>query len=88
MGLVCAIQAKVVGMDEWNHIKLDDENGRHNMMIYEGFFCHFHGVSSHVIVIPDDMELKQYLMHDYYDSSNSSYLGAYYMIGSWLSHYY
>ena len=46
------------GTDEWNHIKLDAEDGRHNMMIYKGLVFHSCRVDSHVIVILDDTELK------------------------------
>ena len=48
-------------MDEWNHVKLDAENGRHNMIIYEGLVCHSHRADSGVIVMLDDMELKKQL---------------------------
>ena len=79
---------RAVSIDEWNCIKLDSENGRHNMMIYEGLVYCSHGADSHVIVTPDDVELKQQLMHDHHDSPTSGHLGAYYMIGSLLSRYY
>ena len=55
-------------MNEWNCIKLDAENRRHNMMIYMGLVCCSRGAKSYVIVIPDDTELKQQLMHDHHDS--------------------
>ena len=45
-------------MDVWNCIKLDSENGRYNMMIYEGLVGCLCWDDSCVIVIPNNMELK------------------------------
>ena len=59
LGLIHASQAKAEGRDKWNHIKLDAENGRHNMMIYEGLVHRSHGADSLIIVIPEDTKLKQ-----------------------------
>ena len=56
-----------MGTDEWNYIKLDAENGGHNMLIYVGLVCHSHGANSSVIVISDYTELKQQLMHKHHD---------------------
>ena len=60
MGLIHASQARSEGTEEWNCIKLDAANGWHNMMIYKGLVCHSCGADSHVIVIPEDTELKQW----------------------------
>ena len=67
---------RAVGTNEWNHMKLGAENGRHNMMVYEGLVRHSHGANSCFIVIPDDMELKQRLMHANHDSPILSHLGV------------
>ena len=82
MGLIHASQVKAVSIDEWNCIKLDAENWRHSMLIYERLVCCLHGVDSRVPVIPDDMELKQQLMHDHHDLPTLGHLGAYHVIGS------
>ena len=88
MGLICMSQARTVGMVEWNCIKLDTENGRHNMMIYEGIVCRSHGADSHVTVIPHDMELQQRLTHQHHDSPTLGHLVATCMIGSLSSCYW
>ena len=77
-----------MGMDEWNHIKFDAENRRHNMIVHDGLVCHSHGANSYVIVIPFDMKLKHLLMHNHHDSPILVHLGIYCIIGSLLSYYY
>ena len=82
LGLIHESQARSEGTDKWNSMKLDTTNGQHNMIIYEGLVYCLYGADYRVIVIPDDIELKQWLMYDHQDSPTSGYLGAYHIIES------
>ena len=57
-------------------------------MIYEGLVYCSCGANSHILFMPNDMELKQWVMHNHHASPTLGHFGAYPMLRSLSSHYY